>query len=80
MLGISNIIALLFLAHSRPQPLLLLIPPHIVHLRANEQHNRQDINAEQSLVTSVIQGLVVRAVDIRRDYRAGLHAHVVKRC
>jgi hypothetical protein len=64
MLGIGNIIALLILTHGRPLPLLLLVPPHIVHLRSHEQEKRQNINPEQSFVALMVEWLVIFAVDV----------------
>jgi len=78
VLGIGDIVALLLLAHSRPLRLLLLVPPHVVDLRAHEQHNRQDVDADEGFVAAVIERFVVCAVDVRGDDRSGLHAHVVE--
>jgi hypothetical protein len=49
---------------SRPLPLLLLISPHIIHLRSYEQEKCQNINPEQSFVAFVVKWLVICAVDV----------------
>ena len=54
VLGMSDIVTLLLLAHSRPLRLLLLVPPHVVDLCAYEQHNRQDVDAEEGFVAAVV--------------------------
>lgn len=78
VLGIGDIVALLILAHSRPLSLLLLVPPHVVQLCSYEQHNGQNIDAEESFVALVVERLVVRAIDVRGNDCSGLHAHVVE--
>lgn len=64
ILRANNVVLLLFLRHSTPLPIPDLVAPDVERLDEIKQKDIDDADAQQNLVTSTIQRLVVIAVDV----------------
>lgn len=69
----------LFRRHGSPLPLPQRILPLVIVLREHKQRNRRKVQRNQNVVPLMVLGRIARAINIRRDNVARLHAHVVRR-
>lgn len=73
-----SVIPLLLRRHGVPHLVAILVLGDIVCLREEKQCDRQTVDDDQVSITTMIERLVVRAIDERRADVAELHRHVVQ--
>jgi hypothetical protein len=79
-LSINLIISLLLGRQRIPNFLLLPIPQNIINLRENKQRYTEEVDDDEVCVATMVEGLVVGAVDEVGADVAKLDGHVVEGC
>lgn len=80
IIRILDVVFPLLNTHSIPLLGQTLISPDVVDLGNQKQHDRKDIQADQSTVTTFVQWCVAGLVDIGRYDVTNLYSHVVQSC
>lgn len=80
VLGVEQILFLLFSCHCVPPLIADAVPPDIESLDEIHQDNIETGYSQKDTVASLVKWLVVIPVDVGRDDVSGLYKHVVQGC
>lgn len=65
--------------HGIPLPLPQRILPLVIILRKHKQRNRCKVQRNKDIIPLMVQGRIIRPINIRRNNIARLHTHIVRR-